>query len=189
MSPKADMTKRKLVVVGDGACGKTCLLIVFSRDEFPRAYIPTVFDTYISQMEVGGRDMQLTLWDTAGQEEFDRLRPLSYPDTDVILICFSVDSRDSLENVSRIWVPEIMHFCPNIPFILVANKSDLRDEDKDHITYEEGLSVANQIKANGYLECSAKTKTGVREVFDVAAKAALQKKQSKKPNWCGCNLV
>uniref|UniRef100_A0A3Q3KDN9 Uncharacterized protein n=1 Tax=Monopterus albus TaxID=43700 RepID=A0A3Q3KDN9_MONAL len=91
--------RKKLVVVGDGACGKTCLLIVFSKDEFPEVYVPTVFETYVADIEVDNKQVQLALWDTAGQEDYDRLRPLSYPDTDVILMCFSVDSPDSLENI------------------------------------------------------------------------------------------
>merc|ERR1711884_577940 len=63
------------------------------------------------------------LWDTAGQEDYDRLRPPSYPDTDVILMCFSIDSPDSLENIPEKWTPEVKHFCPNVPIILVGNKS------------------------------------------------------------------
>lgn len=51
--------------------------------------------------------VELALWDTAGQEDYDRLRPLSYPDTDVILMCFSVDSPDSLENIPEKWTPEV----------------------------------------------------------------------------------
>uniref|UniRef100_A0A672F7L4 Uncharacterized protein n=1 Tax=Salarias fasciatus TaxID=181472 RepID=A0A672F7L4_SALFA len=63
--------RKKLVIVGDGACGKTCLLIVF------------MFENYIADIEVdGNRSVELALWDTAGQEDYDRLRPLSYPDTD-----------------------------------------------------------------------------------------------------------
>lgn len=72
--------------------------------------------------------MELALWDTAGQEDYDRLRPLSYPDTDVILMCFSVDSPDSLENIPEKWTPEVKHFCPNVPIILVGNKKDLRND-------------------------------------------------------------
>ena len=68
----------------------------------------------------------MALWDTAGQEDYDRLRPLSYPDTDVILMCFSVDSPDSLQNIPEKWVPEVKHFCPNVPIVLVGNKKDLR---------------------------------------------------------------
>jgi Ras family protein A len=66
--------------------------------------------------------VELALWDTAGQEDYDRLRPLSYPDTDVILMCFSIDSPDSLENIPEKWTPEVKHFCPNVPIILVGNK-------------------------------------------------------------------
>ena len=68
------------------------------------------------------RQVELALWDTAGQEDYDRLRPLSYPDTDVILMCFSIDSPDSLENIPEKWTPEVKHFCPNVPIILVGNK-------------------------------------------------------------------
>merc|ERR1711862_861374 len=93
--------RKKLVIVGDGACGKTCLLIVFSKDEFPEVYVPTVFENYVADIEDDGKQVELALWDTAGQEDYDRLRPLSYPDTHVILMCFSIDSPDSLDNISR----------------------------------------------------------------------------------------
>uniref|UniRef100_A0A3Q2Q0E2 Uncharacterized protein n=1 Tax=Fundulus heteroclitus TaxID=8078 RepID=A0A3Q2Q0E2_FUNHE len=82
---------KNLVIVGDGSCGKTRLLIVFTTDKVPEVYVPTVFDNHVADIEV-----QLALWDTAGQEDYDRLRPLSYPNTDVVLMCFSVDNRDSL---------------------------------------------------------------------------------------------
>ena len=70
------------------------------------------------------------LWDTAGQEDYDRLRPLSYPDRHVILICFAVDSPDSLDNVQEKWISEVMHFCQNLPIILVGCKKDLRRDPK-----------------------------------------------------------
>ncbi|CCJ31067.1 unnamed protein product, partial [Pneumocystis jirovecii] len=70
--------------------------------------------------------VELALWDTAGQEEYDRLRPLSYPESDVILICFAIDYPPSLENVTDKWYPEVTHFCPDIPIVLVGLKSDLR---------------------------------------------------------------
>uniref|UniRef100_A0A8C2JLT3 Rho-related GTP-binding protein RhoA-D-like n=2 Tax=Cyprinus carpio TaxID=7962 RepID=A0A8C2JLT3_CYPCA len=96
--------RKKLVIVGDGACGKTCLLIVFSKDQFPEVYVPTVFENYIADIEVDSKQVELALWDTAGQEDYDRLRPLSYPDTDVILMCFSIDSPDSLASRRNILV-------------------------------------------------------------------------------------
>jgi len=187
--------RKKLVIVGDGACGKTCLLIVFSKDQFPEVYVPTVFENYVADIEVDGRQVELALWDTAGQEDYDRLRPLSYPDTDVILMCFSIDSPDSLENIPEKWTPEVKHFCPNVPIILVGNKRDLRhDSNTIHeltkmkqvpVTVDEGKQMAEKIVAYSYLECSAKTKDGVREVFESATRAALEVKKKKK----GCCIL
>jgi len=182
--------RRKLVIVGDGACGKTCLLIVFSKGEFPEVYVPTVFENYVADVEVDGKRVELALWDTAGQEDYDRLRPLSYPDSHVILVCFSIDNPDSLENVQEKWISEVMHFCQNLPIILVGLKCDLRNDPKvieelaknkqKPISHEEGLAVAQKIGAYKYLECSAKTGEGVKEVFEHATRAALLSKTKKK---------
>ncbi|KAK2160664.1 hypothetical protein LSH36_128g04017 [Paralvinella palmiformis] len=189
--------RRKLVVVGDGACGKTCLLIVFIKDEFPIRYLPTVFETYVNDIIVDNNEVELALWDTAGQEDYDRLRPLSYPETDVVLVCFSVDDRDSFENVYMKWVPEINHFCPGTPFILVANKSDLRndaetlaklaDQNVKPISYEDGAQMASRVGAYAYLECSARTREGVQSVFEVAVRAALPTR--KRPSKSFCQLL
>lgn len=78
------------------------------------------FDNYSAPMVVDGVQVSLGLWDTAGQEDYDRLRPLSYPQTDVFLICFSVASPSSFENVTSKWYPEIKHHCPDAPIILVG---------------------------------------------------------------------
>nr|WEL12756.1 ras-like GTP-binding protein RHO 2 [Halisarca dujardinii] len=177
--------RKKLVIVGDGACGKTCLLFVFTKDEFPDKYVPTVFENYVSDIEVDSKNVELALWDTAGQEDYDRLRPLSYPDTDVILMCYAVDSPDSLENISVKWTPEVQHFCPNVPYLLIATKKDLRTElmGKEGVTMvqpELGRQTADKIGASMYLECSAKAREGVREVFENATRAALNNAKKRK---------
>ncbi|OJT05659.1 GTP-binding protein rhoA [Trametes pubescens] len=208
--------RRKLVIVGDGACGKvrsiqpqsyhlahsspcvpqTCLLIVFSKGTFPEVYVPTVFENYVADVEVDGKHVELALWDTAGQEDYDRLRPLSYPDSHVILICFAVDSPDSLDNVQEKWISEVMHFCAGLPVILVGCKKDLRRDprvieelrktNQRPVTPEEGMAVAQKIGARHYLECSARTGEGVREVFQYATRAALliRPKGAKKSHHC-----
>ncbi|KAF8339821.1 small GTPase superfamily, partial [Cantharellus anzutake] len=138
----------KLVIVGDGACGKTCLLIVFSKGIFPEVHVPTVFENYVADVEVDGKHVELALWDTAGQEDYDRIRPLSYPDSHVILICFAIDSPDSLDNVQEKWIFEVMHFCAGLPIILVGCKKDLRRDPYElqktsqrPVTPEEGMAV------------------------------------------------
>jgi small GTP-binding protein len=101
----------KIVSVGDGAVGKTCMLMSYSRNRFPRDYVPTVFENYVRDVTVDGREIRLCLWDTAGQEEYERLRPLSYNNTDVFFVCFALDSPDSLANVEVKWAPEVRRYC------------------------------------------------------------------------------
>ncbi|KAF8227470.1 hypothetical protein L208DRAFT_1296641 [Tricholoma matsutake] len=190
--------KRKLVVVGDGGCGKTCLLIVYAENRFPEAYIPTVFENYVTQVHFDGKEIELALWDTAGQEEYDRLRPLSYPESDVILIVFSIDFPTSLANVQDKWFPEVAHFCDGTPIILVGTKTDLRADDQTKrmlgaqgqapITPEQGSHVAREIGAK-YIECSAKTGRGIHEVFNLALKESMRGKWSKITKQRGCVII
>ncbi|KAH7881805.1 ras family-domain-containing protein [Phlebopus sp. FC_14] len=193
--------QRKVVVCGDGACGtvnahcenaygphaafigKTSLLNVFTRGFFTQVYEPTVFENYVHDIWVDDQLVELSLWDTAGQEEFDRLRSLSYAETHVVMICFSVDNPTSLENVETKWIDEILEFCPGVKLVLVALKCDLRDDrtvrdrlaryGMQSVQYEEGLTVARRIRASRYLECSSKHNRGVSEVFYEAARVSL----------------
>lgn len=138
--------------------------------------------------------IELTLQDTPGQEDYDRLRAMCYPDTDVVLVCFSINSRTTLENTAAKWAPETKYFCPNAPIVLVGIKKDTRNDPseikrlhemkREPVTLQEGQAMAKEIQAFAYIECSAKTKEGVKEVFETAARAALQVKKGKKEKKC-----
>jgi len=191
----------KLVVVGDGAVGKTCLLIAYTSNSFPKEYVPTVFDNYTAHVMVESRTISLGLWDTAGQEDYDRLRPLSYPSTDVFLLCFSLVNSTSFKNVKMRWLREVRHHCPNAKLILVGTKVDAREDPETvekikaqglkPVETSEGEALAKEIGAIRYMECSALTQKGLKNVFDEAIKAILRPKTKAQPKKAegGCNLL
>jgi Ras-related C3 botulinum toxin substrate 1 len=148
---------------------------------------------------VDGKPINLGLWDTAGQDDYDRLRPLSYPQTDVFLACFSLVSPSSCENISAKWYPELTHYNPSTPIILVGTKSDLR-EDKDTlkkldelgmspITHEQGINKMKEIGAKKYLECSALTQVGLKKIFDEAIRTVLSITERPPKKKSKCNLL
>ncbi|EFA04536.1 ras-like GTP-binding protein RhoL [Tribolium castaneum] len=179
----------KVTVVGDGVVGKTCLLISYTKDEFPEEYVPTVFEHYGQDITVDDVKYNMTLWDTAGQEDYERLRPLAYPNTKCFLVCFSVDaSIPSYENVIIKWVPEVRHHNPHTPIVLVATKIDLRDDPSVHCySTQDGKKLKRKVKAEGYVECSAKTREGLKEVFEEAIRA--YKKTKIKARQVNCALL
>jgi len=161
------MQSLKIVVCGDGAVGKTTFLISFTLACFPTEYIPTVFDNYSTVYEFEGRKISLGLWDTAGQEDFQTIRPLSYKGADVFLMFFSVALPSSAENIKAKWLSEIRQHCPETPVYLIASQTDLRENPKTletlaarkekPLSTAQGQQLAKDIKAFGYSElCSMK---------------------------------
>jgi len=185
----------KCVIVGDGAVGKTSLVISYTTNTFSKSYVPTVFDNYTTDVMIQGKLVHLGIWDTAGQSNYDRLRPLSYRDTDVFLMCYSVILPSSYDNVKDKWVLEVSHYAPDVPIIVVGTQIDLRDDPKvlDNLrsqggktvkTKEDGTRLMLAVKAKSYVECSALTQEGVKEVFDQACLASLEKNVGVQNGCC-----
>ncbi|KAH1180306.1 rho-related GTP-binding protein RhoF isoform X2 [Mauremys mutica] len=202
-SPPAPSGKKelKIVIVGDGGCGKTSLLMVYAKGAFPEKYAPSVFEKYTTSITIGNKEVILNLYDTAGQEDYDRLRPLSYQNTNMVLICYDVMNPTSYDNVLIKWYPEVSHFCRGVPLILIGCKTDLR-KDKEHlrklmsseqepITYNQGEAACQQMKAQAYLECSAKCRENIEDIFKEATNIALNamKKAKRRKKRKRCSIL
>lgn len=181
------MQNIKCVVVGDGTVGKTCMLMSYTTNAFPTEYIPTVFDNYSANVMVDSRPINLGLWDTAGQEDYDRLRPLSYPQTDVFLICFAVNNPTSFRNIKGKWIDEIRSHAPKTPFILVGTKADTRSSADSSVSKAEALALCDELKGYKYMECSAMTQDGLKQVFDESIRCVIQ--SQKKPSGSGSRCL
>ena len=204
MNNMATMEPIKCCVVGDGAVGKTCLLVGYTTNVFPGEYIPTIFDSYSANALVDKCAVNIVFWDTPGQEDYDCLRPLSYSQTDVFVICFAVNCVTSFENVRVKWYPDISLYYPGVPIILVGTKTDLRDSEEiketnknrkeskiilqrhdknpSYVTTERGMQMAKDISASSYIECSALQNRGLQSVFDAVVRAAISPKKCPKDN-------
>ncbi|KAJ1120598.1 hypothetical protein NDU88_008761 [Pleurodeles waltl] len=182
------MQSANCVVVGDSDVGKSCLLICYTQNGYPD--YPPCFNNRGSIITVDGRSVDLYLWDTGGCDEYERLRVLCYAEAQVLIICFSIVNPSSYQNVRHKWYPEVSRHCPNIPVLLVGTKKDLRNntevikelqkQDQAPVTSQQGTTLAKEISAVRYMECSALNQEGVTEVFMEAAKA-IRNPVLKKP--------
>jgi len=181
----------KVALVGDGTVGKTCLLMSYVCQAFLEDYVPTMFDNFSVIESVDGELVNVILWDTAGQEDYETIRTTTcFPNTHVFILCFSVVHPDSFHNIKQKWLEELKKACPDTPYILVGTKIDLRnDEDtvkklqeknKEPITTKMGQKRAKEIKALTYLECSARDIKSVNDVMAQAIKIVMDPLKERK---------
>ncbi|KAJ8385165.1 hypothetical protein AAFF_G00192160 [Aldrovandia affinis] len=174
----------KCVLVGDAAVGKTALLVRFTSETFPDCYKPTVFDSLGVDVFMDGVQVSLGLWDTAGSDSFRHIRPKSYQQADVVLLCYSVANPASFASVSRRWIGEVREHLPKAPVLVVATQTDHREVGPNQVACipsSHGKQLAQDIHARGYLECSALSNRGVQQVFECAVRTAInQGKRGKR---------
>lgn len=167
------------MIVGDVAVGKACLPISYTTNAFPKEYIPNVFDNYCTQTSVDAQIISLNLWDTTDQEEeYDQLQMFSCPQTNTFVIFFfSTGNPSFYANVRHKWYPEVSHHCLNVSAMLVGTKRDLwsdcetvkklKEQSRVPMTPQQGPSLAKQVGAVKYLECSALMQERVHERWDL----------------------
>ena len=176
------MERIKCLVVGDEEADKVGLLMSYTTGRYPKEYKPTCFEGEATAVMLNGKRYDLVLFDYKGLA-YEGLRPLYYPGTDVLVVCFSLVHPSSFESVKVKWVPQFKIYCPGIPIILVGTKLEKREDRAKvkklqkqglkPVTYVEGLQLQREIGAVKYHECSAKTQEGLREMFDDAVRAAV----------------
>lgn len=188
----------KCVIVGDEGVGKSCLAARLSSRKFKDEYIPTIFDNYAATVMLDQKPFHFSLFDTAGKEDYDRLRVISYMNCDVFLVCFSVVDRDSFGSIEKHWIPEIRQYLPKTPFILVATKTDMRSlqslngvNASPDVSFKEAAEAANRCGAAALVECSSMTSDGITDVIRETIET-VQKEydcRSKSGHCCQCNIV
>jgi len=176
-----DAESIKCTVIGDGAIGKTSLIVSYTTNDYPQHYQPTVHDFYTVRLTVAEKPVTFQLIDTAGQEQFNVIRRLSYHQSNIFLVCFNLIDPISFQNVKERWLPELKEHAPKVPFILVGLKSDGRGLSKTKsVKTDEGEQMARKIGAKCYVECSACTQKNVKNVFDTAIMTVLDQRERKQ---------
>lgn len=129
----------KCVVLGDQETGKTTMIEILLHNQNSQDYTPTVFNKHRTKFIFNNHEMELEIWDSAvGQKGYQRLRPLIYHGTNIFIICYSLNNETSYTNIIEEWIPDIMQYCPECPFIIVGTKSDL-----PHTINKDQLSKLN----------------------------------------------
>uniref|UniRef100_A0A182Q742 Uncharacterized protein n=1 Tax=Anopheles farauti TaxID=69004 RepID=A0A182Q742_9DIPT len=175
-----------IVVVGDGAVGKTCLLHAYTDKSFKNFYEPTIYDKESIEMVLDGQKYTIQLHDTAGQEEYDKIRQQFYKRADCFLLCYSIDNRVSFENAANKWIPEIKTD-PPVPIVLLGTKLDMRRGRNDEVTTAEGEKLRRAINGNSFVECSAKQNCHVELAIEEGVRACLMGVPTPEPeDNCAC---
>ena len=171
-------TNLKVVFVGDLNVGKTSFLITLSNNCYPAEYIPTINDFSELQVIYEGKTYYIMPWDTAAQDDYERLRPLCYPQTDVFVFCFSFKRFQSLKNIQNKWYPEVTSHCgKKIKSVLVGLCYD--EVNNNYINQTDISSLMESINCFDYLEISSKDDYNVQELLPLIVKAFKRESDSK----------
>ena len=170
----------KVIVVGDGAVGKTSLIKQYITHTFSRQYLATVgIQVYRKKYDLGEEIITAVIWDLAGQISYQKARKIFFMNANAIIYVYDITHRESFNDLDE-WHKLVKRYAPAALSILCGNKSDLRMERI--ITTEEGLKKAREFGCNFFLETSAKTGIDVDDLFDMLLELLLifKKKENHK---------
>jgi len=179
----------KCVIVGDNSVGKSSLLYSMVNSPIDSKFlehIPPITTEWNLEhkIEYDGSKVNIGFWDTMGDQAYDRLRPLSYPRTDVFILAFSFDSRESFNNIKSKWQLEVNHHSPNSPIVLVGMKSDLKAKVNDCISDQQIQEMMNDITGAKYIECSSLTQHGVKELVVDLVRVVMKPRDRERNRGC-----
>ncbi|KAJ5067602.1 hypothetical protein M0811_02790 [Anaeramoeba ignava] len=193
------MNKLKCIIIGDTTVGKTSLAMTFSKNGFPKETIPSVYENFTKDFVIEGNSINLTIYDTHCDPDYDKLRPLIYQQTDVFMICFSLVSEESFVHVKTKWVPEVRKLQPKARSILVGTKMDLRNDPQtikkledvglSPITQQSAMDLAYELGSLKYVECSAFTQKDLSFVFEEAIRAVTDGPPPKSDKKSKCFIL
>lgn len=181
-SVKSNNALLKVVILGDGGVGKTCLISRFVRNKFDACSFNTIGVEFINKdVDIDGTTYTLQIWDTAGQERFKSLRTPFYRGSDICMLTFGVEDRKSFDNLED-WREEFLKYASvddgnNFPFMVMGNKMDVSPEMRQ-VTYEEAEEWCQENGAMPYVETSAKDATNVEKAFTIAVESWLKMEES-----------
>lgn len=178
-------TNVKVVAVGERRSGKTHLLFTLTERKPIRNFSEIIYSfKSISVRNSDGKELEIAFFSTDDREDFDSFSPILYPETDLILACYSVVNPDSFWSIPDRWIPEVRLYLPKVPIILVGCCKELRNDPRtlqrlreraqEPVLYEDGRQMANSIGAVGYLECSPTTADGIPELLEAISREALR---------------
>lgn len=188
----------KCVLVGDSGVGKSNVAARMSSRNFKEEYQPTLFDNYAATVFIDEKPFHFSLFDTAGKEDYDRLRVISYMNCDVFLVCFAIDDINSLKSVETNWVPELRRYLPKTPFILVGTRADRRDDNTGNkvdtncqVSYKQAMALSSKVGAICYVECSSLSGDGIQDLIKETVETVVKTLDcsNKSRTCCSCSIL
>ena len=178
------MSEKELKVVFTGESSirdeKICLLMVLNGKSHPEKYVPSLFENNTQEVIIEGNLIKFHVWDTAGQDEYDRLRPLSYSGCNCVALSFKLTDRNSFFQIEEKWYKEVKKYCKDAALILVGLCLDERESgNSNHVSDAEANQMVVDLNLSAFIACSAKTGEGVDKVFPAIAKACLSRSKHK----------